>query len=258
MKKKYIVTGALVAILALTYALTPSFDTIVKKVVHKYGSQATKTDVILSGFDLSLKNGTGQISNFTIANPTNYKSPYLLSLKSATIKVDIKSLLKDTIIIDEINIQSPEITYELMSLTQNNFKEILSNLSGPDVSKEEVAGKKAKTDDKYKAKKASKKIIIKKVIVNGGLISAVENLTKGENTLSIPLPSIEINGIGEKNNGQDIKEVMTTVLKSILDTATKTVAKSKLQNLKAVAQENLDSVVDGVKDRINLKGIFGK
>ena len=52
MKKKYIFLLVLVAAFAGFYYLTPSFESIVKQVVHKYGSAVTGTDVNLEGFNL--------------------------------------------------------------------------------------------------------------------------------------------------------------------------------------------------------------
>ena len=63
MKKKYIVLGVLVAAIAGAWYFTPSLESIVKTLVHKYGSQVTGTDVNLEGFDLSLKNGEIYIIN---------------------------------------------------------------------------------------------------------------------------------------------------------------------------------------------------
>lgn len=45
MKKKYIFLGILAIVCVGAYYLTPSLETIVKQVVHKYGSQITGTEV---------------------------------------------------------------------------------------------------------------------------------------------------------------------------------------------------------------------
>ena len=110
MKKKYIFLGALVIIIGAAYYLTPSLESIVKTLVNKYGSEITGTEVKLEGFNLSLTNGEGSISGLTVANPQNYKSPYIISLGGVSVKIDLKSLTTDTIIINEIKVDKPVIT----------------------------------------------------------------------------------------------------------------------------------------------------
>lgn len=129
MKKKYIFLGILAIVCVGAYYLTPSLETIVKQVVHKYGSQITGTEVNLQGFNLSLTNGEGSIKGLTVANPTNYKSPNLLDLGGVSVKVDLKSLASDTIVINEIKVDKPVLTYEMLSLTQNNIKQLQDNIA---------------------------------------------------------------------------------------------------------------------------------
>ena len=54
-------------------------ETIVKKVVNKYGSEITGTEVNLQGFKLSLTKGEGEISEITVANPKNYSATYIFT-----------------------------------------------------------------------------------------------------------------------------------------------------------------------------------
>ena len=80
MKKKYIILLILIAAAAGFYFFTPSFESIVRQVVHKYGSAVTGTDVNLDGFSLKLANGEGHIGKITVGNPQNYKLKNALEL----------------------------------------------------------------------------------------------------------------------------------------------------------------------------------
>ena len=104
MKKKYIFLLVLVAAFAGFYYLTPSFESIVKQVVHKYGSAVTGTDVNLEGFNLKLADGEGHIGKITVENPKNYKLKNAMELGGISVKVNIKSLTQDTIVIDSVEI----------------------------------------------------------------------------------------------------------------------------------------------------------
>ncbi len=51
-----------------------------------------------------------------------------LELGGISVKVDIKSLTKDVIIIESVEVNKPVINYELLSLTQNNLSQLLENI----------------------------------------------------------------------------------------------------------------------------------
>ncbi len=253
--KKYIF-GFLILVIAAAWYFTPSLETIVKKVVNKYGSEITGTEVNLQGFKLSLTKGEGEISEITVANPKNYSAPYIFSLGDIFVKVDLKSLTTDTIIIDKIAINKPIITYEMLSLTQNNISQIQKNIAANTASAE---AKPAQTEDTAsKDEASSKKVIIKELVVEGGEIQAVANINGKANSLTVPLPKIVMKNIGEEKKGESIASSISKILNNILTTASKTVVESQLGDLKSVASENLDKVVGGVKDRVKELGIFGK
>ena len=260
MKKKYIFLGAFALICAGAYLFTPSMEDIVKTVVNKYGSQITGTDVRLKGFSLSLTNGEGAVKDLTVANPANYKTPYLLELGGVKVKVNLKSLTTDTVIIDEIRVDKPVITYEMLSLTQNNIKQLQDNISQNTAAAEKTEARDAAQPNENKESEAAgKKIIIKLVSINEGELRAQMPLQNKNGTVSVKLPPINIKGIGENRQGGDsIAASISVILTKILSTASQTVVNSNLGDLKNVAKENLNNVVGGVKDRIKDIGIFGK
>lgn len=259
MKKKYIFLGALAVLCVVGYFLTPSLESVVRGVVHKYGSQVTGTDVNLKGFSLSLTNGQGAIKGLTVANPANYKSANLIDLGGVSVKVNLKSLTTDTIIIDEILVDKPVITYEMLSLTQNNIKQLQENIAKNTASaekaekKDNAAAKSSATD-----KSAAKKVIIKLVKVNEGELRAITPLQNDKHALDIKLPSITLTDIGADKKGESITASISKILTKILNTASQTVVQNNLGDLKNVAKENLDNVVGDVKDKIKNIGIFGK
>ncbi len=257
--KKRIFLGLLAVIIIALAVVWGSLESIVKKVVNKYGSEAAGTEVRLEGFNLSPFAGTAAIKGLTVANPSNYKSPYLLSLGGISVKLDIKSLLSDTIIVEDITVEKPVITYEMLSLTQNNIKQLQSNLSKNTASAEKSADKVADAPQKdVKEKAASKKVIIKKVTVREGELKAVTAIPGDKGALDVVLPEIVLTDIGNEQKGESIVASFSKILNKILSTASQTVVKSGLGDLKNVAKENLDNVVGGVKDKIKTLGIFGK
>lgn len=262
MKKKYIFLLVLVAAFAGFYYLTPSFESIVKQVVHKYGSAVTGTDVNLEGFNLKLADGEGHIGKITVGNPKNYKLKNAMELGGISVKVNIKSLTQDTIVIESVEIDKPVINYEILSLTQNNLSQLLENIKKNTASAEKAEQKEVKAQEKQtsSAEKDSggKKVIIKKLVVRGGEISVAASAAADIAKTTAKLPEITLTNIGEDKKGASVAETVSKVLTKILNTAYKTIVDSKIADLKNVAEENLNNVVGGVKERIKEIGIFGK
>ena len=64
-------------------------------------------------------------------------------------------------------------------------------------------------------------------------------------------------GQEQENQGTSIPQVIAKILDKVLSVAMDKVVTNNLNDLKNVANENLNNVVGGVKDRIKELGIFG-
>ena len=128
MKKFSIFLLVIAVIAALVYYFFP-LEMLVKKAVNKYGSEVTGTSVNLSGFNINLKDGEASVKQITVANPQNYKTKYAVELGNIDVKVNLKSVTTDTIIVDKIIVNKPVISYEMKSLTENNISEIIDNVN---------------------------------------------------------------------------------------------------------------------------------
>ena len=255
--KKWIFLGILALIGVGIAVFVMSFEMIVKKVVHKYGSQVTQTDVSLEGFKLSLTSGEGRIQRLTVANPEGYKMPYLFELAEIYVKVDVNSLTTNTIVIEKIEVKNPVITYEMKSVTQNNISDIQKNIAsfGSSAPKKEEA---PKEKEAAKSSEPGKQVVIRSIVINDGQLNALTALQDDKTKASVKFPSVTLTGIGEEKKGTSVVEATTKILTEVLRVASKTVVDSGLNNLKDIAKENLNNVVDGVKDRVGVKGLFGK
>ena len=253
MKKRYIFLSILVVIIAGVYFFAPSLESIVQKIVHKYGSEITGTDVNLKGFKLGLANGEGSISEITVGNPKDYSAKNIFELGNIYVKVDIKSLTSDTIIIEDIEVSKPIINYEMLSLTRNNISDIQENIkkNTAKTSTSEKKTEEAKSEDTA----ASKKVVIKKLNIKDGEINAIVGK---EEAVSVKLPTITMTNIGEDKKGESITTTISKILGKILSSASSAVVNSKISDLKGVAEKNLEDITGGVKDRIKSIGIFGK
>lgn len=254
------------------YFCMPSMEAVVKKVVNKYGSEITGTNVSLSGFDLQLTNGSGLVKGVRIANPKGYKSKNLFYLNELAVKVDIRSITKDTIVIESIVIDNPEITYEMKTLTESNVTDVLHNVEKNTAapSAEAKTEKPAKTQKTSSAaKEGGKKVVIRKLAVTNGKINALIGAGSVKAPLVVSLPAIEMKNIGEEKQGASVADALNRVIKEILKTASNAVASAQLNELRDAsakelkklqksADENLDKLKTQGKDAAkNLKNNLG-
>lgn len=232
------------------YFCMPSLETIVKDVVHKYGSQITGTDVSLGGIDLKLSEGSAAVKGIKIGNPKGYQSKNLFYLKELGVKLDISSLTGDTIIIESITINNPEITYEMKTLKQSNVSEILDNIKKNTASAESQDKSTPKEETKKDTDSAgSKKVIIKTLTVADGKVSAILGSGSVKAPINVALPKIEMKNIGqEKQSGESIPVILSKVITKILQTASQTVVSANLEGLRDATLESVKNVTDNLKD----------
>ena len=258
--KKYIFFAFLIIVGAGGYYLYNNLEVIVRKIVNKYGSEITGTKVDLQGFELNLTTGEGKIQKITVGNPAQYKKPNLFSLEEIYVKVNMKSLASNAIVINEIRVDKPVVTYEMLSLTQNNISEVLQNVKN-NTTKTETA---AKEEVKSGKAEESKKVIINKISINGVTLEADITVPavpgKEPQTLekNVVLPNLIIRDIGKGNGGDSVVAAISKVLEKILNEASKAVVKNNLDDLRGVAEKNLNKVVDDVKEKVDTKGVFKK
>lgn len=231
-----------VVVIGLVY-LWNNLDNIIRVAVEKYGTAATQTAVILDGVRLSVTSGEGTLSGLSVDNPKgfngNVKAFYLGSIKVA---VDASSIQgTGPIIIKEIDIEKPQVNYEVtaagdtnLSAIQQNAQSYADSMSGKTTTKPAAPVSNAEN-------KASRKIIINDLVVRDGQIGISTQLIKDKN-FSAPLPEIHLTNIGKSSGGVTAAQVADQLLSSITTSVGKVAT--------GVVANNLV----GVKDLNTLKG----
>ncbi len=234
----------------IIYLNFPSLENIIKKIVHDYGSKVIGTDVSISGVEFKPTTGYVAVSGIQIENPKQYKSKNLFYLDKLGVKINVSSLMDDLIIVDSIQIDNPRITYEMLSLTENNISDILNNINKNSSETAPVQEKPNKSDENKK--ETAKKVIIKNLNINNGTISVMAGVGDLKKELSLPLPKIEMHNIGQEKQGSSIKDTLNLVISKILNSTTETVVSKNLHNLKQSAKEELKNLSSSLKSEADL------
>lgn len=257
-----------------------NLESIVKASVAKYGSQLTGTEVALDGFRLSPLKGEAELKGLRIANPAGYQTPHILSLGSAYVRLDMRSLLKPVIVVEEIRIANPEIAYELKSVAHNNVSDLLAAVNKNTAAAADQTGA-TQTDTsktgttptgnakpavssagstKSASSSAGKKVIINALNITGGKVSLGATFGGKGAAASVPLPAVTLKDIGREKDsqGKGIIETASLILKKILDTAYDTAVRQGLNSLKDIAGESADTLKGTAENLKNsAKGLLG-
>jgi len=121
-------------------------DRAVKMGIEKGGSAALPVAVKVGDADMSILGGKLALHDLIIENPEGYKHENLLELKSGSVGVNIRSLLSDTVEINNITLDGAVVVLEQKDLLRNNIKDILKALPKEEQG-EPVEGKKLHIDE---------------------------------------------------------------------------------------------------------------
>jgi len=130
LRKLFIIVPLIIVILLVgAVVLVGLFaDRAVKLEIEKSGSAALPVAVKLGDADLSILGGRLALRDLIIENPQGYKYENLLELKSGSVEVNIRSLLSDTVKINNITLDGAVVVLEQKDLLRNNVKDILKAL----------------------------------------------------------------------------------------------------------------------------------
>jgi len=238
--------GGVVLIALVLVVVFFSLNSIVKKGVETLGPEMTRVDVRLGSADISPFSGGGRLSQLFVGNPEGFKTPSAIQMGDIKVGVKVSSVLKDVIVINEINIQAPEITLE-GNLSGNNLSKILDNVSGAD--------EKQKAAPAATGAKKEKKFCVKELVIDGGKINLSLDLSiLGGKSATIPLPAIHLSNIGTETDGvtaaELVKQIMKPLLDGVLDAAKKEIASGGkgLENLGKGGVNDAKKAVGGVID----------
>lgn len=269
MKKVLIGLAVVVIIIAGgVYYFVSNLDSIIKAAVEDVGSEATKTKVTLNDVKISLTSGEGALRGFQMGNPAGFKTKEAMRFGEVNVKVDTGSVTKDVIVIKEVVIAGPEITYELAG-GSSNIQTIQKNVDAYAKSMGAGGGGQKAAGDSS----GGKKVVIENLYVRNGKIGVSADFLAGKQ-MNVPLPTIHMKDVGKKQGGATPAEVADQLLTQISRSATTAVSSLGLDKMMdkakdaaagagkmleggaSGAQKSLEGTTKGIGDSI--KGMFGK
>lgn len=227
--KRVIVIGssAVAAVVAVAIGLTAlmysSLDDLVKIAIETVGSEVTGTPVKVEAVEISLSEGRGTVKGLSVGNPPGFATPTAFQLSEITLALDLGSITNDPVVVKEIVVTAPKVTYEMGA-----------NGSNIDVLQRAI---KARADGAAGKEKSVEQdgpnLVINRLAV-----------TKGSVTLATPIPGaaasatlgeIALTGIGRNESGASANQVAEHVMSALVNSA--------LQSAKSMG---IGTALDGV------------
>ena len=246
---KTILIGVFVIIAVIGVAIWQIFanlDAIVASVIENVGTEVLQTPVKVKTVKLDLQNGKAAISGMTIKNPAGYSDPYVFSMDDIAVNIDVSSLGKNPLVIEEILIRQPKVFAEVNKDGVSNLQTLSKNIETSSSSKEEKQ-EPAATDETGE----ELKLIIKKFRFEGGNLKASSQI-EPDKKIDQSLPVISMDNLGADTGGATGQEIASNMMNILVVKATEAALKAGLN--KAVEKEK-EKLMDRASDK--LKGLFG-
>ncbi len=219
----------------------------VKRAVETVGPEVTGTTVELDAVGLSLFGGSGALDRLRVGNPEGFSDDYIISVDSIDVRISPRSLLTDTVVIEKVHINAPNILIE-QTRAGNNLRRLMANIEAYSPPPEDVE----------KGEGAARDVIIRELVIEGGQL---RGSALGQ-SISAALPRIQLEDIGTGEDGIPVKDIVAIVLGEVLRNAGGVLGgmdgnlRDLGRDLGERGTEALDGAAEGVGER--LRGIFDR
>lgn len=244
-----VVAALVVVIAAAVIFLFASLDSLVEAAIEEVGSDATQTSVRLDEAEISPTSGAGALRGLTVGNPAGFKTEYAFVLGEVSIKLDLSTVTEDVIVINEIVIAGPQITYEI-GPGGTNIDAIRKSVA-------EFAGGGGGAKKSSAGGDEGPKLVIENLYIRGGKVS-VSATALGGKTLSVALPDLHLKDIGKEKGGASPAEAIEKIFAAVTQGIGKSVGTLNLDSVLGLveggAKGALDAVTKGAEGASELVG----
>ena len=165
---------------------------IIKRALEGIGSELLGVTVTVSAVELDLKSGTSQISGFKIANPSGFTAQNGFEMGMIRRAIDIGSLGKQPLVVNELNINSPVVELEVRADGSSNLNLLLENIEQTsDQADKKAAEEQPQSGESKKGEPAQ--ISFKKLVIAGVTVNAV---IPGQDPTKVVIPDIVKENVG--------------------------------------------------------------
>lgn len=232
----FMILSGIVVVLAVTGVfMYMKMDTYAKTAIEKYASAILGTKVTVGKVNLSPASGEGSVDDLVIGNPHGFSTPHALMMNSTHVKVDMKSLPTEDVVIDEVVLDNPDIVYEV-GAHGNNFAVLRTNANDY-LSK----GERTATEGLV----GSKHVLVKDFYLRNGKVKVIAPSLQNQSFI-VSLPTIHLSDLGKGQGKGNLPQIMEQVSSVITNTVVSSVGNVTLENFVKFLPNTVSGVVHGV------------
>lgn len=211
-----------VIVIAAFLVLSFTLDGLVESAIEDTGSELLQTEVRVDDVSISLFDSRGSIGGITIENPEGFSDSAAIKLEAISMKLDLPSLLSDTMVVDSLIIQQPEVYME-QTLEGNNLKTLQDNMGL------------SSTDE-------SGSLVIDYLLIEDGLVALHADIGGEERSTQASLQRFEQEGIGRAGSNT-IESSVRQILEPVLERAARETIEG---NIRDEAEDRIKDLLDGL------------
>jgi hypothetical protein len=237
MRKAALAVAALLVLAALgVYWAYNSLDVIVKLALEHYGPEVAGVSVEVGEVNISPRDGRGSLKGVEIGNPAGFSAPHAARLGQIALALDPGTVRAPLVVIHEIAIDAPAITYE-RGKGGTNLDAIQRNIAA-------YVGRSASSGGSDDARGADtrRRFVIEKLAIRGGTVTMTNPGLKGQG-VSFDLPDIELRDVGKGGGGVTASEAANLVVNTLISR----IALKVLTHIDLIRQGGVEGAVDALK-----------
>ncbi|NIO10146.1 MAG: hypothetical protein GTO40_19930 [Deltaproteobacteria bacterium] len=188
----------------------------------------------MDGAKVSITSGEGALRGLTVGNPAGFNTKQAFSLGEIMVALDVGTVTQNPVVIKEIVIAAPEITYEV-GTKGSNIDVIKRNVSAYGGGSK---GKAKTTTTSEPSDKESRKLVIQNLYLRKGKVNVSSTLLQGQK-VSAGLPDIHLKDIGKAKGGATPEEITKTLVTLITQSSIKAVGTIDPNQLAGSAKDAL-------------------
>lgn len=238
--KKAVLFGLLaIAIIAGAgvYFLVSNLDGLVAQAIEENGGAVTDTRVEVSGVEIELREGRSTISGLKVGSPAGFSTANVFELGDITVDLDLASVRKDPIVLNEVRISAPVVHAELNDAGELNLDELRKRVQS-------YGGQSQSANDGAGPAGAQKRIRIMDFVFEGGQVN-VDASAIGVEERRLELPEIRLSDVGG-SQGAPPDEIAKIILSTFAKEAASVIARSEIKGL--IDDQLGESLGDKAKD----------
>lgn len=243
----FILAGLLVVVGIAVFVLVGNLDKVVKSAMEGVGSELMGVPVTVSSVGIKLKNGEGEIAGLVIGNPAGFTSSNAFQMDVIRLGIDLGSIGKQPIVINELRIDKPIVNLELKDDGSSNLQTITDSME-KNGSKADKKAAEEQSEAEGTPKGEPVKIAFKKLNITGVTVNVIKEGLATQNE-TIVIPDIVLTNVGGVE-GITPAELGNVVFGEITNSALKNALQKQFTKQ---VEEATKGLFDNLKKQINVE-----